>query len=316
MPTTFEFDNCREEEGTASATGPRRFLRRYECFASDIATVPEVGTAIGTQEGIFIGTPHPDWPDAYCEEITPRRDGENHLQWVVECVFVEPTPMPGTVPGMPGGGSTGTAPGSGSGSPFQSPAPWDRPTFFSTDFRKEPRFRRKDRDGKFLVNTAMDSLEDVPPQYEPIGILKATKFYQSWSFDLGMALIGRTNQDTWQGYDPDTWLIEACPASPQTQGPWTFWKVDYTISYNPDGWNPTRILNLGRRTSKLVTPPAPAPQYREFTTILDKYTMSPAGPSFLNLAGDGVLALGPGVDPIELEFRFNDRVNFNGLIDP
>lgn len=317
MPTFTFHEHFDGRPASASVRSGRKLVRRWECVCSEIVDGVDVIEALTAQESIYMGCAHPSWANAFCSDIGADPDGDDYLTWMVQADYEEPASLPGFVPGMPGGGTVGGRPGSGgSGTPYQPPAPWDRPTFFSLDFRKEPKYVRQDRDGKFLVNTAKDALEDVPPIYRPIGILRATKFYQTWSFDLGLALIGRTNQDTWLTFDPDTFLIEACPAKPMTQNGWSFWQVDYVLSYDKFKWNPTRILNMGRRTSRLVAPPAPDPQFREFTTIVDKHGSQPAGPSFLNLAGDDVLAIGPGQDPLELEFRFHDRVNFNGLIDP
>lgn len=320
MPTFTFHEHFDNRPASASVRSGRKVVRRWEVICSDIVDGVAVIEAMATEmtgESVYFGVPHPTYANCFCSDINADSDGEDYYTWMVQADYEEPPALPGFVPGMPNGGTVGGRPGSGgSGTPYQPPAPWDRPTYFSIDYRKEPRYLRKDVDGKPLVNTAKDALEDVPPIYFPIGILKATKFYQTWSFDLGLSLIGRTNQDTWQGYDPDTFLIEACPAKPVSQNGWSYWQVDYVLAYNEDGWNPTKILNMGRRTSRLVAPQAPAPQFRQFTTIADGVGVLAGGLAFLNLAGDAVLVLEPGVEPVELEFRFHKRINFNGLIDP
>lgn len=317
MPTTFDFDISREESAGVSARGGRRLMRQYECFCSDIAHEVEVVNALTTQEGIVIGSQHPRWPYAFCVDIKPTRDADDHLRWFIDLAYEEPAALPGTVPGLPGGGTTGTAPG-GAGTPYQQPNPVDRPTYFSVGSRLEPRYLRVDQDAKPFLNSADDPLEDVPPEYMPIGIIRAKKFYASWSVALSMAVHGKCNQDTWLGFDPDVCRIEEVSAAPKTQGPFSFWEVDFVIAVNARKWIPTRVLSVGRlyyKGGKVVVEHPPG----VFTVTSPKVPFGDVhGRELpgLHLLGPGGDKLPDGAPPLFISFRMYDRINFNGLIDP
>jgi hypothetical protein len=314
VPTFTFHEHFDGRPASASTRSGRRLTRRWECVASEIVDGVAVISALTAEEGVYFGASHPSWAPALCSDLTAEPDGEDYYTWMVTAEYEEPLSLPGFVPGMPGGGAVGGQPGEGgSGTPYEPPRPEDRPTYFSLDFRKEPRYYTEDYDGLPLVNSVGDPLEDVPPIYLPIAVIKAKKFYATWSIDLGIAVHGRVNADVWLGFAAGSCLIEACPATPKTQGPYSYWEVDWTIAYNPDGWVPTKLLNVGRRYFRDVLVDGGGFETIK-TAIVDK-----AGkelPGLHPLKADGSDVIAPGDPPVELSFRFYGEVNFNGLIDP
>ena len=51
-------------------------VRGFEVFSDDPANTTPRGVieACGSLAGIYIGSPHPDWPAARCEEIDPGEE--------------------------------------------------------------------------------------------------------------------------------------------------------------------------------------------------------------------------------------------------
>jgi hypothetical protein len=314
VPTFTFHEHFDGRPASASTRSGRRLTRRWECVASEIVDGVAVISALTAEEGVYFGASHPSWAPALCSDLTAEPDGEDYYTWMVTAEYEEPLSLPGFVPGMPGGGAVGGQPGEGgSGTPYEPPRPEDRPTYFSIGARKEPKYFTSDLDNLPLVNAVGDPLEDVPPVYYPIVLVNAKKFYATWSIDLTIACFGRVNQDEWLGYDPYTWLIESCHATPKTQGPYSYWEVDFDLAYNEDKWVPTKLLNAGRRYFREVLVDGGGFETVK-TAIVDQ--MGKELPGLHALKADGTDVIAPGDPPVTLDFRFYRLVNFNGLIDP
>lgn len=307
MPT-FTIDESEDEEtGVVSAKSGRRLVRSFEVYTDDPANTRafQVVEALGTQLGIYIGVPHPDWTPATVDDIDPgRRDRDDPRLWRARVVYTEPVALPGTI--------TGTSPPPPPGPPppappppppGSAPAPTDRPAFLSISYRKLEYFDVEDLDGKRLVTTAGDPLEDTPPRLRGIGCIHYTRWVDAWNYAVGLQLIGKVNLFAWEGQNPDTVLIDGIEAAPKTERGWVFWEVKYTLLHDPLGWIPTQLVNAGRRAYVRGQP-------RTKENLLP--VLGTTGVVLLNAAGEQWRE-DTDPAPVPLDFRFYSRIDFAGL---
>lgn len=295
-----------------SARAGRSLVRSFEVESDDPAntTGRDVIEALGSLFGIFIGVPHPDWVYATCEDIDPGvPDRDDPRLWRARVTYTEPVAVPGTLTGttLPPPGPPPPPPPPPP--PGTAPAPAARPPLVSVGYRKVEVYRTQDLDGKRLVNAAGDPLEDVPPQYRGLAAIQYTRWLDpgAWSVATGVLLVGKVNLFAWQGLAADTLMIDGIESQQKTERGWAFWEVKFTILHDPEKWIPTKLVNAGRRAYTRGLP-------REPKTLLP--VLGTTGQVLLNSVGwqwrEGVPPAGDG-DPVPLEFRFHDRIDFAGL---
>ncbi|CAN5417847.1 hypothetical protein BH11PLA2_BH11PLA2_32430 [soil metagenome] len=245
MATTFNFNELwAGRPFTVRARQGRKLQSVYVCevvygtpadLVDDPATSLEVGEAFAAEFGIYIGTPHAEWPAAWCVGIDPRCDEESPTNFTITVDFAEPDPAAVSEPGADGG---------------TNPEPNDRPPDISVDYRLEPYYDLKDATvpvAKVYRNKAGDLLENVPPKYKTITVLKWTRFYDSWSHTLGASVVNKCNNATWATYSTGEARITGASAKLVNEKGRICWQVDWTVEVDTlDAWVPTLVLNIGR----------------------------------------------------------------------
>lgn len=281
----------------AAARRARRLEQLVYAITDDPANTDgvDIADAIGDTWGVFIGTPHPNWPPALCTEIDPSPDPEDPSTWFVRLLYEEPTALPGTVPGVSGGPSGGGTGGSG-GTP---PEPAARDPMVTIRTQKVAVYEPLDLDGVAYVNTANDPLEDPPPRWISHAVISTTRWYTTYSTAAAANYANKVNLAVWNGYAADTLLVEQIDAKPKTEKGRAFWEVNWTLLWNPLGWIPTYILNVGRRQLQTVT------LFK--IPITDRTARELPGLSLLDINGEVTDT------PFLLERRQYDRITFAGI---
>lgn len=297
MPTITFHASWEGRPVNAAARRARRLEQLVYAMTDDPANTDGVtiANAIGATWGIFIGSPHPSWPPALCTEIDPQPDSEDPSTWFVRLLFEEAAPLPGTVPGKSGGG--------GGGSGESPPEPEDRAPMVTVRTQKVAIYEPEDLDGVAYVNTADDPLEDPPPRWISHAVLSFTKWYSTYSTATAANYANKVNLAAWNGYAADTLLIEQIDAKPKTERGRAFWEVNWTLLWNPAGWIPTYILNVGRRQIQIQ----PVTLLGFKIPITDRTARELPGLSLLDINGQVTDT------PFMLERRQYDRITFAGI---
>lgn len=288
---------------TVAAGKGRKFQDKWNCIViySDLATEisdpvsrMQVGQAFATYTGNYIGTGHRDWASAKCVQIVPTCDEESPSSWTITVDFAEADPPVDQEPGKDGGGA--------------SPEPADRGVNPEVSYRFEPVYDLKDVNNKPYRNSAKDLLENVPPKFEVITIIKWTRYYDEWSDDLGSAVAGKVNSEIFHSYNGKTLRIVGNPAKLVNEKGRIVWKVDWTLEHKPSKWNPVKVLDIGRQAI-----PAPTSTVAEKSGVSDKFGRTIAVPCLLDGTGK---PLAQNVDPTPLEFDNYEEISFDFLYPP
>ena len=295
MPTTFEFEEVwtGRRGAEASAEGGRKLNREWYCWTDEVSNEAAVITALGLQEGVYIGTAHPDFAGCRCTSVGGDVLSETPFGWTVRASYAEPKPVQGSLPGGAPGGSK----------PSTNPEPSARPPLLKGNFRSRPFSREKDLDNKEYKNPAGDWFENPPELTEPVKVIHLTRWYDSWNPKLGAELLNCLNDDTWNGWSIKQVKIVGIEEEEKTESGRTFWEVRYTIEalFNNSTWDPVRVLNIGRNVKA----------GGELEAAKEKKTGRPlSGPILLKADGT---PLPPGDAPTYTSFRNHFTVDMSGI---
>jgi hypothetical protein len=86
------------------------------------------------------------------------------------------------------------------------------------------------------------------PPYEidiPIFQIQATKNYSSFQFTSMAGYVGKINSDAYHGLAAKTLKIDDVQSQSAYEGGTSFIRVTWVLLYDPDKWNPTRVLDRG-----------------------------------------------------------------------
>lgn len=308
MPTTFTFDELTDGRrgGEANSAG-RRLNRQWECWTTGdpaISTEAAVITALGTQLGVYRGTPNPEFTSCLCDSIGADMDPQTPYRWLVKASYIEPKPVPGTLPG----GSPSPPPGS---PPTTNPTPADRPPLNNGTTQRRPFWLEHDRENIPFKNSAGDWFEDPPEQTVGVAVRKVTKWYTNWSPKNATNYLDSINAEEWEDVQSgDTWDAYKCKIvgiddTIKTQGPFVFTEVVFTIECLGDDklWFPFRVLNIGRNVLK---------DGKREPAAADKTGRGISG--MVLLAADGT-QLAPDAAPTYSEFDIFQAIDFNAIFD-
>jgi hypothetical protein len=231
---------------------------------------------------------------AFLQSLEPQQDPQDDRLWIVTANYG----MEADSSHKAGGGS-GT-PGGGGADPKNRPEnPLDRPLEWRMGFVKAKKAVNTDKDGKNVANSA--GLFFNPPYERDILMAQftATKNYSDFPFSRAVTYYEKINSDEWQGLAKQTVKIDNLDIQSAFEGRFPYVRVTWTFTYDPDKWNPTRILDRG-------------PYYlfggKPFF-FLDPTTGQPLPEGLLNGSGS---AAAPGVATYLL-FRFHDEISFAGI---
>jgi hypothetical protein len=280
--------------GTGSLTGRSEIVETYLVIADKSDGVPDVAAA----PGIVLGTPHPDAPALFLEEIRPRLQeiGKDKNVWHVELVYRMPEPAQVGSHDMsapPSGGHTGMT---------GDPTTW--PIEISITGRKQEVAATKDRDGRPLVNSAQGVFSEPMFITRVLGVITFTKYYAPGYpvLNLVLAMTNRVNDSNYRGFEQHTLLCESVDATFTKVNNFWVWQCRFVVVYNQEKWIPTEILDAGYFYLDA--------EGRKKLAVDDRG--NPLGQPVL-LDGRGRL-LPQGAQPVYLTFRFYDVANFSTWI--
>jgi len=155
-----------------------------------------------------------------------------------------------------------------------------------------------DKDGNPIVNSAYDLFD--PPILITVPRLIASVQWNSASDQTSwLSHIGKTNSDSWLGYDADCWMILNIQSDPQFSDDLTYYAITFEAMLKPDGWQPVKIINQGFREIK--------DGKRKNIKIKGEDASSPVP---LNTNGTAIL---DDTDPNFLEFSPYNQVAFSAF---
>lgn len=184
---------------------------------------------------------------AFLRKLDPQQSTDDPRVWHVDAHYSSSTDWLQSQPGsldMAGGGS-GT-PGQGAASPQSRPAnPLNRPVVWSFDFVDDPVAKTTDKDGDEVVNSAGRYYSPPVMIDRQLGQIVAVKNYASFSYDTAAGLLNKINSDVWHGLAIKTVRIKGVSVRSMFENDQSFVQVTFTFLHDPDGWNPTRLLDYG-----------------------------------------------------------------------
>jgi hypothetical protein len=280
--------------GTGSLTGRSEIVETYLVIADKSDGVPDVAAA----PGIVLGTPHPDAPALFLEEIRPRLQeiGKDKNVWHVELVYRMPEPAQVGSHDMsapPSGGHTGMT---------GDPTTW--PIEISITGRKQEIAATKDLDGRSLTSSAGGVFTEPVFITRVLGVITFTKYYAPGYpvLNLVLAMTNRVNDSDYRGFAKHTLLCESVDATFTKVNNFWVWQCRFVVVYNQGKWIPTEILDAGYFYLDA--------EGRKKLAVDDRG--NPLGQPVL-LDGRGRL-LPQGAQPVYLTFRFYDVANFSTWI--
>jgi hypothetical protein len=295
-------------KASTNSTAGQQLTRSYE-FVWDEATFPPPAGLYAiaalsypnpTGDNLYKGASHPDYPAARCNDIQADPHPDDPWRWTITATYAEPRPVPG-VPPPP---ASPPAPDGSQPDPTGSaqPAPWDRAPEIRVDMKRVDKFSEKDKDGKLIANTCRDLFLNPPPQANWVMVITSTRNFEAWSPAINVAYFNKTNADTWQGFEPGKVLISGMSSAGKTENEYYFTQVVTVVEINPDGWNPTRILDSGTNFRDSLGIKRPA---------TDEYGERFSGEVLL----DGVTGqlLPDEMEAQTVPFRFYDEISFVGV---
>lgn len=270
----------------------RQYVRSFRVTTDDDATeAAEVMLSAGLPAP---GDPYPDDPLAVCRSLSPSQDPRDARLWIVAASYdskIEATAQSGGGSGSPGQGGAGPA--------GRAENPLDRPVEWRATTVKAKKAVTTDKDGEDVKNSAG---EFYSPGYErdiALGQIVATKNYEEYPFLDLLDLVEKVNDGEWYGFAEKTVKIDQVDAQSMYENGVSFVRVTWTFLYNPDGWNPTRILDRG-------TFYLDGANKRKFVDA----DGNPLAEGLLNGAGGQLVP--PAVAVYNL-FRFHDETSFTDI---
>lgn len=210
------------------ANGSRKYTIVWVLKTPTILSGPTLRTIVqaGAAKVPEIGDPFQDGdPSAVCTDVRFIRSDENELVWDIEADYT-------TNPAQ---------------DPDQGQAPLDRPSRLAWSFREYEEALLVDTLGKPYANTLDDPLEEPFLTPRTNAVLTITRNELSFNAGLAISLANKVNNAEWLGGTIATVKADAPVASEQYEEGQSFWQITYRFEYQPAGWNPVKILNVGRR---------------------------------------------------------------------
>jgi hypothetical protein len=127
----------------------------------------------------------------------------------------------------------------------------------------------------------------------------ATKNFDTFDGASALTLVNKVNDDDFMGAAAGTLLLTSMDATQQFEDDEEFWAVTVTFEFNPDSWNPTKILDRGMRKLDNGEWKPILVENREITE-----------PALLD--GHGA-PLDPAAAPVYLEYDFYDEADFDTI---
>lgn len=231
--------------GEVSFDRSRRWTRVFRVVTdNDLDGGPTVVQAAGLPGiGAFYLTPSGEVDtDAVCQSLSPAPDpsANDPRVWIVTATYDTKVDT-----GHQSGGGSGE-PGQGGASPTtRTLLPLDRPVKWAAGTVKAKKAVLTDKDAVDVKNSAGQLYS---PGYERdivLGRITAIKNYASFAYKDKLDLIEKINSAAWKGFPAKTVKIDDIGITEEFEHNIPYLAVTWSFLYNPDGWNPTRILDRG-----------------------------------------------------------------------
>ena len=179
--------------------------------------------------------------------------------------------------------------------------PLDEPTIYNWGQVKRDIVAERDQANNAVVNSAGDPFHNPPAiRQKSLVQLQVTKNFSSFDGSLAINYVDRVNSAAFSGGAIGTVLCEGVSAQgPNVENDISFYTVTASFLYDPQGWQPRKILDQGFRflDNGVVKP-------------IEALGVPVSEPKLLDGQG-GVLAVGG--NPVFLEFNLYAEANFNSM---
>lgn len=254
----------------------RQYVRRFRVFVDDTT---DGAVTVRAGVGIGLGAAYPE--DAYSKVkgISVTNDGQDPLVWYVTLNYDSVWEFD---------------PASANENPLL------RPELKSLSYETQEKFVRQDLDGEDIVNSAGTPISPPMSVEKSVQILRIKQ--NRATVPVTADVLNCINSSTWRGHAAKTCKIRA----PEVEEVWEnnvlYYAVTWVVAIRKEPWSPTKVLNEGFYEYDYDT--------EDVVMIRDKYGAPAQSPRLLDEFGV-VLTSG---DPVYLEFRFHDEINFNTVI--
>lgn len=216
------------EEAWVVRTKTRADGKMLVDLLQDKGTIPRIGGAFESD------------PAATCVNVEVDRDEDTELVFVITAEFSTSPPE----------------------NPDQDTSPVKRPSKLSWGFREVEVAPLEDASGspeapgipavsgKLYLNSIGDPLETPLIIPEVHSVLSIVRNELSFNSSLALSLANKVNDAAWLGAATGTVKADPPSAGEQFTDGFSYWAVTYRFEYDPKGWNPTRVLNAGRKYRK------------------------------------------------------------------
>jgi hypothetical protein len=237
--------------------------------------------------------------DAVCQSLSPAQDPTDDTVWTVTASYDTRVDT-----GAQAGGGSGS-PGQGGAHPATRPEnPLDRPVKWSAGTVKVKKSATTDKDGLDVINSAGQLYSPGYERDAVLGKITAVKNYAEYVYLDALDWVDWVNDDEWYGFPAQTVKVDDVSIAENYENGVRFVTVTWTFLYNPDGWNPTRILDRG--TYYLLA------GVKKTDTVLDASgNVTVVGEYLLDGSGGKVT---PPTAAVYNLFRFYDEATFTGAL--
>jgi len=134
--------------------------------------------------------------------------------------------------------------------------PLNQPTEIRWSSKRLEKYTGKDADGKAILNSAGEPLQDAPPLEIYHAVVTLTRTEHSYEPGKLGFYAGTVNLKKWFLCNPGTAKAEWPEATLINDGNGNpiGWRVSYSFEIAPEGWNPIKIPDRGHFVKKEVSP--------------------------------------------------------------
>ena len=211
--------------GTGTLEGVRTYTKTYRVItnsASDGVMTVGNDSRIPHKGNVYTWHGETD-PGALCYSVTPRRDTDNELIWMVECQYSSDL----------GGGS----PSNLKGDPrYDVDNPLDAPPEVVWSYWEETETIDTDVTGKAILNTANRPFEPGLTRRRKQRMVVITRNEATFPIAVDQEYVGTINEDVFYDWPPRTAKLEDVSAVARFSQGMLYWQVRYEIRFRKPDW--------------------------------------------------------------------------------
>lgn len=259
---------------TARVESDGRLVKEYNDTWKLISDTASTRDAAAAALGVLPGAPHSEWPAATCDRINPVRLMTKapyetyHVNLHYSTIAVVPEDTSSTAPEL-------------------------RRVKRRLGNQEQQHFIQKNSSGTAILDAAGSPFDGGVPVTDRFGqwVWERDELHSSLASVAALcSLTGSTNYDVFMGKPIGTLQIEIV-AEEKYEGSYHFWTITYTVSYNPDGWNPgplnaglwQKVGGLRKRILEDDGKPAQEPQPLTTAGAVVPVASRPAGCNFITV---------------------------------